>query len=131
MNSKLALCQLIECALKDGIINSNDLKEIAEGRGPLASGVTITGSQEQGPPPTAPPGVYRGNFKSFNPKQGYGFIACQELSDQYNADVFVHKNVYQRVYPPLNPNEAVEFQIHVNKEGKPQASNIRRTAMLY
>merc|ERR1719320_698462 len=69
---------------------------------------------------------YRGFLKGYSNEEAYGFIANPELKAKYNADVYLHKNVYEQVLPPLREGEAVEFSIHLNSKDKPQACYLCR-----
>lgn len=72
------------------------------------------------------PGVtdrrWEGAIKNFNRANGYGFIACDELSAIFGgSDVFVHHaqiGVFQI-------GEVVNFSVILNKDQKPQAMDLR------
>merc|ERR1711934_903987 len=64
-------------------------------------------------------GEFTGKIKSFSMKWNYGFIACPELKEY--GDVFLHgemKKAYQE-------GQTVKFTCVVNKEGKPQAIDLK------
>merc|ERR1719285_1093786 len=69
---------------------------------------------------------YTGFLKRYSTSEAYGFISNPELKAKYNADVYLHKNVYEQVLPPLREGEAVEFSIHINANDKPQACYLSR-----
>merc|ERR1719204_1027490 len=69
---------------------------------------------------------YQGTVKGYSAKDSYGFIANPELRAKYNADVYLHKNVYEQVRPPLEDGETVEFSVHINDKNKPQACFVNR-----
>lgn len=84
-------------------------------------------SYAYGPPP-APgggdtPGRYYGRIKSFNTKNGFGFIDCPAANTKYKRDVFVHK----KWMSDLQVGEDISFLIETNKEGMPQARDVART----
>jgi len=60
-----------------------------------------------------------GKIKSFNEKQGYGFIHCEELHEQYGRDVFIPQSQFNG----LNIGDRVSFHIQV-KRGQPQAHDV-------
>lgn len=64
---------------------------------------------------------YIGRLKSFNQKNGFGFIECMQCRKDYNSDVFVHKNF---VPHPWNIGQPVEFAVMCNQRGQPQAFDV-------
>jgi len=63
-----------------------------------------------------------GKVKWFNPDKGYGFI-----EQDGGEDLFVHFSEIQvDGFKTLNEGEAVEFEITQGRNGKDQASNVRR-----
>jgi len=75
-----------------------------------------------GPPPALPPGRYQGRIKTFNSKHGFGFIDCPPAYDQWKRDVFIHK----RQVGDLHVGDDITFEIKTNKDGRPQAREVRR-----
>eukprot|EP00435_Cladocopium_sp_Y103_P059006 s340_g21.t1 len=85
-----------------------------------------------GPPGYGPPGHggpsgpgsgrYSGTLKSFNAKGGFGFIDCPEVRHRYTRDVYVHK----AQIGDLQVGEELNFLVDTNKDGYPQARDIRR-----
>jgi len=71
---------------------------------------------------------YLGTLKGYSESDAYGFINCPELRAIYSVDVYIHKNVYLQVTPPLQIGESVNFSIHENSKGQPQACFVRRAA---
>eukprot|EP00930_Biecheleria_cincta_P071534 TRINITY_DN59025_c0_g1_i1.p1 TRINITY_DN59025_c0_g1~~TRINITY_DN59025_c0_g1_i1.p1 ORF type:complete len:430 (-),score=73.79 TRINITY_DN59025_c0_g1_i1:50-1339(-) len=67
-------------------------------------------------------GRQTGRLKSFNPKHGFGFIDCPEARHRYGRDVFVHK----AQIGDLDIGEDINFNVDTNKDGMPQARDIRR-----
>lgn len=61
---------------------------------------------------------YVGTLKSYNSRNGYGFIDCPQAKRDWGADVFVHKN---SVPNPWNVGQFVEFSVVTNNKGQPQA----------
>jgi CspA family cold shock protein len=63
-----------------------------------------------------------GTVKWFNADKGYGFI---EVEGQ--DDVFVHFSEIQgEGFKSLDEGQAVAFEITTGRNGKPQASNVRK-----
>jgi len=75
-----------------------------------------------GPLPPLEGGRYQGRIKTFNSKQGFGFIDCLPASDKFGRDVFVHKAQMGDV--PVGGE--VTFEVRTNKDGHPQARDVRR-----
>merc|ERR1719273_780373 len=100
MNSKNALLALIDAALTDNIIIPGDITSLADRFAGSGGGYPVNNNVE------LPEGYYRGTFKSFSMNSGFGFIENEELKNQYNADVFLHKNQhreYVQKYGQLYP----------------------------
>lgn len=80
--------------------------------------------------------LYNGRVKSYNPKQGYGFLECSEAKAHYGRDVFIHKaqmgELLGRFVGPgtrLDPAALkmyVRFSVEVNRSGMPQARDVAR-----
>ncbi|CAD7966285.1 unnamed protein product [Amoebophrya sp. A120] len=70
----------------------------------------------------APPAdkVFSGVIRTFNANLGYGFITCAVLKDQYDRDVFVHKQQFEG----LEVGDQVQFKVSVNAKGQPQAREV-------
>jgi cold shock CspA family protein len=66
-------------------------------------------------------GKLQGRIKSINSEKGFGFIECQETYDQYNRDVFLHKAQIK----DLQTGSYVQFSCELNKQGMPQARDVR------
>lgn len=64
---------------------------------------------------------YIGRLKSFNHKNGFGFLECMQCRKDYGRDVFVHKNF---VPHPWNIGQPVEFAVMSNQRGQPQAFDV-------
>jgi cold shock protein len=63
-----------------------------------------------------------GVVKWFNPDKGYGFI-----SQEGGEDLFVHfSEITMDGFKSLNEGDAVVFDVTTGKNGKPQASNVRK-----
>merc|ERR1719324_690838 len=79
---------------------------------------------------------YSGRIKSYNPKQGYGFLDCPEAHQAFGRDVFIHKaqmgELLGRFVGPgtkLDPKTLkmnVQFSVEINKSGMPQARDVGR-----
>lgn len=65
-------------------------------------------------------GRYTGRIKSFNAKQGFGFIDCPEVHSMYGRDVFLHK----AQIGDFKVGTEVVFNIEPNKQGMPQARDL-------
>lgn len=77
--------------------------------------------------PLPPPGGVRpgdqryiGRIKSFNAKNGFGFIDCPPAHDRWGRDVFIHKNWMG----DLKVGTDISFHVEHNKEGMPQARDV-------
>eukprot|EP00931_Biecheleriopsis_adriatica_P005754 TRINITY_DN107238_c0_g1_i1.p1 TRINITY_DN107238_c0_g1~~TRINITY_DN107238_c0_g1_i1.p1 ORF type:complete len:444 (-),score=78.00 TRINITY_DN107238_c0_g1_i1:46-1377(-) len=68
-------------------------------------------------------GRQRGTLKSFNQRNGFGFIDCPEARHRYGRDVFVHK----AQIGDIEVGEELNFNVDTNKDGMPQARDIRRS----
>eukprot|EP00931_Biecheleriopsis_adriatica_P103581 TRINITY_DN78396_c0_g1_i1.p1 TRINITY_DN78396_c0_g1~~TRINITY_DN78396_c0_g1_i1.p1 ORF type:complete len:320 (+),score=65.14 TRINITY_DN78396_c0_g1_i1:97-960(+) len=63
-------------------------------------------------------GQYVGQIKSFNGKNGFGFIFCEALQKQgYTQDVYLHHNQIGE----FQPGQMVSFTAYLNKKGQPQS----------
>jgi len=71
---------------------------------------------------------YKGVVKSFNSREGYGFIACTELMQEYGCDVFMHKKQFFAATVSLRIGDSVRFRLEFSKQGKPQARELSRIA---
>merc|ERR1719262_799372 len=80
--------------------------------------------------------VFNGRIKSYNPKQGYGFLDCPDAHMAFGRDVFIHKaqmgELLGRFVGPgtkLDPKTLkmnVGFSVEINKSGMPQARDVTR-----
>jgi len=71
--------------------------------------------------------VHRGRVKSFNAQRGFGFINAMEIQHHFSGrDVYVAKN--QAPDGKLQVGQAVEFRLHVDRSGQPQARDIKMVA---
>merc|ERR1712039_190874 len=70
------------------------------------------------------PGVtdrsFTGTVKSFNENKGFGFIACDEIMEQFGGDVFLHHQQFRG----LEVGQEVTFEVFLNKDQKPQAKGV-------
>jgi len=62
-----------------------------------------------------------GFIKSFNVKNGYGFIESPEVRDIFNQDAFLHK----RQMGIFMVGQQVSFAVMLNDENKPQAFDLQ------
>lgn len=58
-----------------------------------------------------------GKIKSFDRGNGFGFISCQEATEKYSRDVFLH----QKQIKHYQVGDNVRFKIRINEKGHPQA----------
>merc|ERR1719394_124137 len=66
-------------------------------------------------------GRFQGRIKSFNSKQGFGFIECADAHAQFGRDVFLHK----AQIGDLKVGTEVIFSVEANKQGMPQARDLQ------
>mmetsp|Transcript_11294 Transcript_11294/g.25303 ORF Transcript_11294/g.25303 Transcript_11294/m.25303 type:complete len:280 (-) Transcript_11294:160-999(-) len=66
-------------------------------------------------------GKYMGIIKSFNARNGFGFIECEALRMQgFQNDVYLHHSQIGT----LQPGAEVTFTAYLNKKGQPQAMEL-------
>merc|ERR1719245_1652451 len=65
-------------------------------------------------------GRMQGRIKSFNAKQGFGFIESPEAHAMFGRDIFLHK----AQIGDLKVGTVVTFTVESNKQGMPQARNL-------
>jgi len=70
--------------------------------------------------PGAATGRYQGRIKSFNAKQGFGFIESPEAHAIFGRDVFLHK----AQIGDLKVGTEVTYSVEMNKQGMPQAREL-------
>merc|ERR1719219_1748268 len=128
MNSKVCLLNLVQAALCDNIITpdelGNVLTTVRSNGGSYDAGTQAFGNGAQpamafsknGQPGA---GRHKGTIKSFNPNEGYGFIACPELNKKYGGDVFMHQNQFFACPVPLQQGDNVTFRLEISSKGKP------------
>eukprot|EP00747_Dinoflagellata_sp_TGD_P137181 gnl/TRDRNA2_/TRDRNA2_175642_c1_seq1.p1 gnl/TRDRNA2_/TRDRNA2_175642_c1~~gnl/TRDRNA2_/TRDRNA2_175642_c1_seq1.p1 ORF type:complete len:450 (+),score=112.55 gnl/TRDRNA2_/TRDRNA2_175642_c1_seq1:108-1352(+) len=75
-------------------------------------------SKDDEPPVESHQDVFMGWVKSIHPESDCVMLACPESG--YDTDVYVHKSVAEPSL--LKENDTVAFKIHLNTEGRPQAS---------
>merc|ERR1719150_744861 len=67
-------------------------------------------------------GQFQGVIKSFNPKNGFGFIRCEALQAQgYTNDVYLHHTQIGE----FGPGSQVMFTAYLNKKGQPQSMELK------
>merc|ERR1719277_2173175 len=71
-------------------------------------------------PQGAATGRFEGRIKSFNAKQGFGFIECAEAHAIFGRDVFLHK----AQIGDLKVGTQVTYTVEMNKQGMPQAREL-------
>jgi len=90
-------------------------------------------------PPDAPGTaqiIYVGRVKSYNPKQGYGFLESAEAKEHFGRDVFIHKAQMGELLDrflgrrtrldPAVLKMLVQFSVEINNSGMPQARDVLR-----
>jgi len=66
-------------------------------------------------------GQFMGTIKSFNAKNGFGFIQCDALRQQgFQNDVYLHHNQIKE----FQPGHTILFTAYLNKKGQPQAMDL-------
>lgn len=63
----------------------------------------------------------QGHIKSFNERNGFGFIECPEAKEIFGSDVFLHRAQLNG----LQVGQQVSFAIMLSKEVKPQAFDVQ------
>lgn len=121
MNSKICLLKLVQAALEDNIVSAAELQNLCMRVPSQAPIVPLDAGNSSGMG-----GQYRGTIKSFNPKEGYGFIACPELKKEYGSDVFMHQFQFYNCPVPLKVGDSIVFRLEISKQGKPQARDINK-----
>merc|ERR1719193_1088545 len=94
------------------------INDMRESQGPRANNLKTTSGRSKE--------RHNGVMLQYNVRECYGFIHNPDLKAKYDSDVYVHKNVYARVHPPLKEGDEVEFSVHLNANNKPQAFDLRR-----
>lgn len=65
--------------------------------------------------------TYIGYLKSYNPGQGYGFIACDDTFKIHKSDVFIHKaQIEEKSDGAPEIGQWVEFIVKPNDKNQPQ-----------
>lgn len=70
---------------------------------------------------------YAGKLKSFNVKNGYGFLASSQAKTDWGVDVFIHKNMLPERWML---NQPCEFAVVINDRGQPQAADVQWLPMI-
>mmetsp|Transcript_69746 Transcript_69746/g.199896 ORF Transcript_69746/g.199896 Transcript_69746/m.199896 type:complete len:212 (-) Transcript_69746:164-799(-) len=79
------------------------------------------GKGKKGKGEETPLGNFSGVVKSYNEKNGYGFIDCAEVKQEHGSDVFLHSSDKGS----FNVGDHVAFSCFVNTMGKPQARELQ------
>mmetsp|Transcript_44143 Transcript_44143/g.104472 ORF Transcript_44143/g.104472 Transcript_44143/m.104472 type:complete len:437 (-) Transcript_44143:2-1312(-) len=66
---------------------------------------------------------YTGTVKSYDPMQGYGFIACPELHERHGRDTFLHRSEVESSQCSIG--DTVTFAAAL-KNGRPQAQQVAK-----
>lgn len=67
-------------------------------------------------------GRHVGRLKSMG--ASYGFIECADTFRQYGADVYLTRCQLTRLTPDWQPQQMISFQVVMDAQGRPQASNV-------
>ncbi|CAD7948857.1 unnamed protein product [Amoebophrya sp. A25] len=73
---------------------------------------------------------YLARVKNYMPDKGYGFLWSPEIEEEFKSDVFLHVSELGRL-EGIDPtrglfqNTLLNFEVHVNKQGKPQVRDLR------
>lgn len=71
--------------------------------------------------------LYVGRVKTYASSQGYGFIECDDTSEQFGRDVFLHRSqVEDGPIKQAKPGDMLRFTVDMNEKGHPQARNVER-----
>lgn len=63
-----------------------------------------------------------GKVKFFNQEKSYGFI----VPEDGGSDIFLHMTELEKSgYKGISIGQCVSYELHTNKEGKQQATNIK------
>mmetsp|Transcript_60398 Transcript_60398/g.143975 ORF Transcript_60398/g.143975 Transcript_60398/m.143975 type:complete len:336 (-) Transcript_60398:124-1131(-) len=69
--------------------------------------------------------VYHGQVKSFNSVKGFGFIACKEIMEQHQKDVYLHSSQFEG--RDLRIGDPVSFTVQF-KNSHPQAHDVKKAS---
>eukprot|EP00928_Gymnodinium_smaydae_P030910 TRINITY_DN2284_c0_g2_i3.p1 TRINITY_DN2284_c0_g2~~TRINITY_DN2284_c0_g2_i3.p1 ORF type:complete len:1209 (+),score=162.76 TRINITY_DN2284_c0_g2_i3:61-3687(+) len=109
------------------VILSKDGHPQADGLKPAsAKAASQPAPSAKGPMSEGAPGADRcvGTVKNFFPDKGCGFIHCPETFEWYGKDVFVHETQIGSFVV----GDTVSFALHLNKDGNPQATDLKPAA---
>ncbi|CAK0822082.1 unnamed protein product, partial [Prorocentrum cordatum] len=71
--------------------------------------------------------LYVGRVRSYAASQGYGFIECQDTSERFGRDIFLHRSqVEEGSIKRAKPGDLLRFTLELNEKGHPQARNVER-----
>jgi len=90
-------------------------------KGPEAMDVTILPQGTFGVD-EAPGSTFTGSIKNFDDDKGWGFIHSEESRNHFQKDIFLHKRVLGE--RTVSVGDQVQFSVTVNKDGKPEASQV-------
>lgn len=106
---------------KDLMTQADADRAAGGGGGGKASGGKGGGARPGGGPDVADVlGQMIGTLKSFNDKNGYGFISCPEVEDMGHKDVFLH----HAQKGDFVVGDEVQFEAYLNKKGQVQARDL-------
>merc|ERR1711920_274010 len=123
-NSKLCLLSLVEAALSDNIITPDELEDVCRKISNLGENTAPAGGRRVNQ--SVPSDCYEGTIKSFNPNEGYGFIACPEISEKHGCDVFMHQRQFFACPFDIKVGDTVTFRLEISRQGKPQARDLNK-----
>eukprot|EP00929_Paragymnodinium_shiwhaense_P022157 TRINITY_DN14235_c2_g1_i1.p1 TRINITY_DN14235_c2_g1~~TRINITY_DN14235_c2_g1_i1.p1 ORF type:complete len:539 (-),score=196.48 TRINITY_DN14235_c2_g1_i1:240-1856(-) len=85
--------------------------------------------QQQAPQAAPPPSksrVFEGSLKSLSTNHGYGFIACKEVRDMHNRDVYIEKG---QLPDGARVADRIRFTVELSAKGHPRAANVQLIPM--
>jgi len=115
--------------LSKGSQAKNFVKNLGKGGGNQGQGAqhgTIVKAPVVSSTPRQTPANGRsfGTVKSYNDREGFGFITCPEQEQVYGQDVFLHKNEFYQAQ--LFVGAEVSFTIQLNSAKQPQAVDVEQ-----
>jgi cold shock CspA family protein len=69
--------------------------------------------------------TYNGVIKHFQQDKGWGFITCEDVTNLFGKDLFLHKREVPQSLGRLPvAGEQVQFTVNVNSSGRPEAATV-------
>lgn len=89
---------------------------------PPWEGSLVQQTKKPSPKVTGTGELFIGTIKAFNDKNGWGFVAQDQLFQRFGNDVFVHQREIATVTNKV-PGTIIQFELGMTEEGKPQVIN--------